>query len=95
MTHPNQLMKDFGKAFKPRKPSSPSITPQEVARKILAFDPGNDTLFIAVGINEPLQPSTTGLTWQHIRALARAALPKGEKPPKKRLAAKRVKLTPA
>ena len=68
---------------------------ETIAKKILAFDPGDDATFVAVGINEPMKPSATGLTWQDIRALASAALPPGTKVSKSAKKAAQVKLTPA
>lgn len=68
---------------------------ETIAKKILSFDPGDDATFVAVGINKPMEPSTTGLTWNDIRALAHAALPPGTKVSKNTKKAAQVKLIPA
>jgi hypothetical protein len=78
MTHPNSIMKDFGKAFSsPKKRKALSV--EQIAEKILAFDPGNAD-FVAVGVKTPMEPSATNLTWNDIRALA---LAKGKQPKKR------------
>lgn len=92
MTHPNSIMKDFGKAFSPPQKRK-ALTVEVIARKILAFDAGPHATFIAVGLHDPMTDSATGLTWQHIQALARAALPANEKVAKSRQNPARVKLT--
>jgi hypothetical protein len=68
---------------------------EAIAKKILAFDPGDDASFVAVGINEPLAQSATGLTWQDVRSLAQAAAPNMKIPTKKLSSEARVKLIPA
>lgn len=68
MTHPNSIMKDFGKAFSSSKKRK-TFFPKMIAEKILSFDPGKSD-FVAVGTTKPLEPSITGLTWEEVQALA-------------------------
>jgi hypothetical protein len=68
---------------------------ETIAKKILSFDPGDDATFVAVGINEPLEQSATGLTWSDIKALAHAAASNVQIPRKMTSSKARVKLTPA
>lgn len=87
MTHPNSIMRDFGKAFSSSPKKRVVLSPEMIAEKILAFDPGTSD-FVAVGTTKPMEPSATGITWKDVRTLA-LEVTKG-KQPKKRVKGHRV-----